>query len=44
MSRAGDTLFFETPVHVQTWGSAVGTKEGLILQTIVKFNKILGKT
>ena len=28
MSRLGDTLFFETPVHVQTWAAAVGTKEG----------------
>ena len=28
MSRVGDTLFFENPVHVQTWAAAVGTKEG----------------
>lgn len=28
MSRAGDTLFFENPVGVQTWAAAVGTKEG----------------
>jgi len=28
MSRAGDTLFFDVPVFVETWGTAVGTKEG----------------
>ena len=28
MSRVGDTLFFDTPVFVETWGTAVGTKEG----------------
>lgn len=28
MSRRGDTLFFQTPVYVETWGSAVGKKEG----------------
>ncbi len=28
MSRAGDTLFFEQPVYVRAWGSAVGKKEG----------------
>lgn len=28
MSRAGDTLFFDAPVFVETWGTAVGTKEG----------------
>ena len=28
MSRVGDTLFFETPVGVETWAAAVGTKEG----------------
>ena len=28
MSRSGDTLFFETPVWVNTWAAAVGTKEG----------------
>ena len=28
MSRVGDTLFFERPVFVETWGTAVGTKEG----------------
>ena len=28
MGRRGDTLFFEQPVRVQSWASAVGTKEG----------------
>ncbi|MBQ4578935.1 MAG: stage V sporulation protein AD [Clostridia bacterium] len=28
MTRAGDTLFFESPVWVNTWAAAVGTKEG----------------
>lgn len=28
MSRVGDTLFFDSPVFVETWGTAVGTKEG----------------
>ena len=28
MSRIGDTLFFDAPVFVETWGTAVGTKEG----------------
>lgn len=28
MSRRGDTLLLDAPVYVETWGSAVGTKEG----------------
>ena len=28
MSRVGDTLFFDGPVFAETWGTAVGTKEG----------------
>ena len=28
MSRVGDTLFFDNPVFAETWGTAVGTKEG----------------
>ncbi len=27
MKRRGDTLFFDAPVRVETWGSAVGKKE-----------------